>query len=103
MSNDPKTPQHLDQAFNEITQEMLLTFIKKNKDYGKGNILDTGERGILFRINDKINRLKNLLGKQISPQNETIEDTWRDIAVYGVIAILLRRGWFEKLKLDPKL
>jgi len=100
MPNDPKT---LDQAFAQVTDEMLVTFIKKNKDYGKGNILDTDELGILFRINDKINRLKNLLSINASPENETLEETWHDIAVYGVIAILLRRGWFKKLKLDPKV
>ena len=95
-------PKYLDQAFEEICQEMVDTFIKKHKDYGKGNILDTGELGILFRINDKINRLKNILANQQLPENETIDDNWMDIAVYAVIAILLRKGLFKKLKLSPK-
>ncbi len=98
-----KTPKYLDQAFAQICEEMTQTFISKNKDYGKGNILDTGELGIMFRINDKLNRLKNLLNKGSDPSNETLEDTWQDIAVYGAIAIMLRRGWFKNLKLDPKL
>ncbi|MCS6956280.1 MAG: DUF1599 domain-containing protein [Patescibacteria group bacterium] len=76
---------------------MLETFLKKHKDYGKGNILDMGELGIAFRISEKFNRIKNLLMTGRKPENESIDDSWIDIGVYGVIAILLRRGWFEKL------
>lgn len=99
--NIKPTAQYLDQAFAEQLEEMLRIFIKKNKDYGKGNILDTGELGILFRINDKVNRLKNLMAKGSNPENETIDETWLDIAVYAIIAILLKNGQFSKLKLDP--
>ena len=35
-----KDPKYLDEAFSQITEEMLQTFINKHKDYGKGNILD---------------------------------------------------------------
>lgn len=96
-------PKFLDKAFASITKRMIEIFIKKNKDYGKGNILDTGELGIIFRINDKINRLKNLQETQKNPENESIEENWLDIAVYAIIAILLRKGWFKKLGLDPKV
>ncbi len=95
-----KDPQYLDEAFEAVLQEMLQTFIKKNKDYGKGNILDTGEIGILFRINDKVRRLQNLITKDKTPENESLEETWRDIAVYAAIAIILRRGQFEELELN---
>lgn len=96
------SPKYLDESFTKVEKELLEIFIKKHKDYGKGNILDTGEMGILFRISDKINRLKNLLANKKSPANETIEDNWLDIAVYGVIAILYRRGWFKKLEMSSK-
>jgi len=98
-----KQPQYLDQAFDAVLQEMLATFIKKNKDYGKGNILDTRELGIIFRMNDKVNRLKNLLITNKKPENESIEETWLDLAVYAAIAITLKRGQFDKLELDPKV
>ncbi len=95
-------PKFLESAFSTVTTKMLETFIKKNRDYGKGNILDTGELGIIFRINDKIRRLQNLQQNNKEPENESINDTWLDIAVYAVIAILLRKGWFEKLELKDK-
>lgn len=97
-----KDPKYLDEAFEKVCDEMLHTFVKKYKDYGKGNILDTGELGIAFRISDKLNRLKHLLANKQTPQNETIEETWIDIAVYGVIAVLYLRSWFKKLELSPK-
>jgi len=97
-----KQPKFLEDAFSTVTCKMMETFVKKNKDYGKGNILDTGELGIIFRINDKIRRLQNLTQNAKEPENESINETWLDIAVYAVIAILLRKGWFEKLELQDK-
>lgn len=94
-----KQPHSLDEAFLKVCEEMLSTFVKKHRDYGKENILDTKELGIAFRINDKLNRLKNILTQSRSPQNESLEESWQDIGVYAVIAILYRRGWFKKLTL----
>ena len=74
-------------------------FINKHKDYGKGNILDTKELGIAFRVSDKLNRLKHLYSNKKLPLNESIEESWIDIGVYAVIAILYRRSWFKKLDL----
>jgi hypothetical protein len=83
----------------EITTEMgrvaleqalknLSLFDKKQRDYGSGNISDFGEIGVLIRLNDKINRLKNLLKSQASVNFESVADTWDDIANYGLIGKL---------------
>lgn len=98
-------PKYLDEAFLAICREMVETFIKKHKDYGKGNILSIKELGIAFRESEKVERLKNLLMDQSKkPANESIDDSWIDVAVYAVIAMMFRRGWFQKLelKLDTK-
>lgn len=97
-----KEPEYLDEAFEEVCRELKEMFLKKHKDYGKGNILDTGELGIAFRISDKLNRVKHLLINQKTPENESVEETWVDIAVYGVIAVLLRRSWFKRLEVSQK-
>lgn len=94
-----KQPKYLDEAFEFVCAELTEIFIKKHKDYGKDNILDTGELGITFRVNDKLSRLKNLLNQRKQPTNESFEETWTDIGVYAVIALLLKRGWFQKLNL----
>lgn len=97
-----KNPKYLDEAFEEVCQEMIETFKKKHKDYGKGNILDMGELGIAFRISEKFNRIKHLLMTGKKPTNESIEDSWIDIGVYAVIAILLKRSWFKRLEMKEK-
>lgn len=95
-------PKYLDEAFKAICEEMLATFIKKHRDYGKGNILSIKELGIAFRESEKVERLKNLLMDQSkTPANESIDDSWLDIAVYAVIAKMFRKGWFQKLELKP--
>lgn len=100
MSRNKKDPKTLDEAFEIVCQQMLEIFLKKHKDYGKGNVLDMGELGIAFRISEKFNRIKHLLMSGKKPENESIDDSWIDIAVYAVIAILLRRGWFERLEVE---
>ena len=87
-------PTTFDQACQSIAFEVADLVAKKQHDYGQGNILAFGEYGVLVRLNDKVERLKNLLGKSKPPANEPIEDTWRDIVGYGLIALMLRRGSF---------
>ena len=97
-----KQPKNLENAFSQVNSELLEMFLKKHHDYGKGNILDTKELGIAFRVSDKLNRLKFLLSNNKNPANETIEESWIDIAVYSVIAVMYRRGWFQKLEVNKK-
>lgn len=95
--------QTLDQAYEEILQELLVTFLKKHKDYGKGNILSIKELGIAMRISEKAERVKHLLMKEQmgeKPANESIDDSMTDIAVYAIIAKLVRNGKFQKLEVD---
>jgi hypothetical protein len=77
-------------------------------DYGPGNIsvgtsLQTKDdiklslTGLWFRINDKIQRLKQLvvLGKEDNV-GESLEDTFQDLSVYGIIAQLVSNGKWAK-------
>lgn len=95
MSKTVSLPTYLDEAFQLELEELLKTFLKKHKDYGKGNILEIEELGIAFRVAEKVSRLKNLLMKNEGPTNESIEDSWTDIAVYAVIAKLYRKDCFR--------
>lgn len=97
-----KNPQYLDQAFEEVEKELTDLFTRKYKDYGKENIMEIKELGIAFRITEKLSRLKNLLMKNKEPEFESLEETWKDIAIYAVIAIMYKRGWFKKLELKGK-
>lgn len=97
-----KNPKYIDEAFEEVCKELTDLFIRKHKDYGKENILEIGELGISFRITEKLSRLKNLLLQNKKPQFESLEETWKDIGVYAVIAVMLKRSWFKKLELKEK-
>jgi len=97
-----QSSKYLDEAFEAVCKELVQVFLKKHKDYGKGNILEIEEMGIAFRAAEKVSRLKNLLSKGGTPENESIEDSWTDIAVYAIIAKLFRQGLFQKLEVNPK-
>ena len=100
-------PQTTDE-FKAILDEMYLTFCKKQRNYGPGNIsvgtqLQTNEdiklslTGLWFRQNDKINRLKQLVVMgQPDEVGESVDDTYQDLAVYSVIAQLVGRGKWAK-------
>lgn len=91
----------------KIEDELLSLFSKKSLDYGIGNIsagtqlrTDSEKRfalqGIWFRMMDKMNRWKNLTIEGKEPENESLEDTFRDLAIYAIIANIVASGkWHE--------
>jgi hypothetical protein len=94
--------------FKKIQAEMYETFCKKQRNYGPSNIsvgtsLSTNEdiklslTGLWFRVNDKIQRLKQLvvLGHP-DEVGEPIQDTYQDLSVYAIIAQIVQRGKWAK-------
>lgn len=83
-------------GLDDVLAELRSLIIAKQHDYGHGNILAFGEKGVLVRANDKVARLKHLLwDRPGEPANESIRDSWRDLAGYAIIALMLRDGTFE--------
>ena len=90
--------------FKRIQEEQYLTFCKKQMDYGPSNIsMGTGvgeavnvklaTTALVVRINDKIQRLLNLVvTHNREAQNEPVEDAFKDLSVYGIIAQIVRNG-----------
>jgi len=81
-----------------LLKELFECFKKKQKSYGPANISTFGEKGVVIRINDKLQRLISLVWyEKADPiDDETISDTYLDLADYGLIAELVRRGvWPE--------
>jgi hypothetical protein len=87
--------------------ENTLLMDKKQLDYGPGNIAKFGEFGCVVRMNDKIERIANLAKSQAvsgtvvttmtPPQNEPLEDSYRDIANYALIALMVHKGEWPKV------
>ena len=87
-------------------QEQYELFCKKQKNYGPSNIsvgsnLETNDEvklsltGLWFRMNDKIQRLKQLIIlNHIDEVGESEQDTFQDMSVYGIIAqIVSAKKW----------
>ena len=94
--------------FKQIQKEMYEMFARKHMDYGLNNIALGGDlsneddkkyslTGLNSRLTDKISRLKNLLinGKNYV-KGEGMEDTFIDIANYGIIGLLVGRNRWKK-------
>jgi hypothetical protein len=74
---------------------MVSTLVKKQLDYGHGNINKFGTTGILVRLSDKVQRFKNLTTTKRNPQVESIHDTLMDIVGYCVIGLMYDDGTFQ--------
>ena len=70
---------------------------KKNRDYGSNNLLTFGDLGILVRLSDKLERLKNyvLRDQTFEIDDENLEDTLYDIAGYAIMWIVLGKEGYE--------
>ena len=104
---EKKYPKMLNE-FMDITHDMLNLFCMKQQDYGPKNIgmgaevVDTDEQvklslmALSVRINDKVQRLLNLTTTDRKPNNESLEDTFVDIANYAVMSIIVQRKLWGK-------
>ena len=112
---NPEVVKQIEEKYPEMTKEYLNiimegyeTFCSKQSNYGPHNIsvgttLQTEDdvklslSGLFFRMNDKIQRIKQLvvLGKQDNV-GEAIDDTFQDLGVYAIIAQLVKKGKWAK-------
>ena len=102
--NYPQTAKE----FQRIQFEQWLLFCQKQMDYGPTNIsmgtplaTDSEKRlslvGLIVRINDKVQRLLNLMVKNNrKAQNEPSIDAFKDLACYGIIAQIVQNGKWGK-------
>ncbi len=95
--------------FQNIQDEMYEMFARKHMDYGLNNIALGGDivnnsddkkfslTGLAIRLTDKISRLRNLMvnGRNYV-KGEGMEDTFIDIANYGIIGLLVGRNKWKK-------
>jgi len=93
------------EEFERIQHEQYALFARKMLDYGVDNIsvgtkLENEQEvklsltGLYFRMNDKINRLKQLvaLNRDSYVATESVQDTFQDLSIYGIIAQIVANG-----------
>ena len=113
--DEPAVVKQVEEMYPEMTDEfkaIMFTqyelFCKKQLNYGPSNIsagtqLQTQDdvklslTGLWFRMNDKIQRLKQLVVLGYSDTvGESINDTYQDLSVYGIIAQIVKNGKWAK-------
>lgn len=88
--------------FYEILDELRDLHSRKNHDYAGDDPLSNlemcerggiaGWKGVVVRLTDKISRLLNFSKKgEFQVKNESVEDTFRDTAIYAILGLILFR------------
>lgn len=94
--------------FKRIMREQYEIFCRKQSNYGPDNISlgkdlskDVDKKlslmGLFFRMNDKVQRIKQLvvLGTDDNV-GESVDDTYKDLSVYSIICQIVKNGKWGK-------
>jgi hypothetical protein len=84
-----------EEEVHEVFEELEALLIQKHHDYGPKNISHSPGgplNGIRVRMWDKFARINNLYDKDTEAKNEPLADSFKDMANYSIIALLVERG-----------
>ena len=107
LGNIPDLPQEIvdkirqgvnsdfDEAVQQKFQHAKSVLLQKHKDYGPKNISQSpggALNGLRVRMWDKFARINNLIDSGATPENESLKDSFLDMANYAIIAMLVLDG-----------
>jgi hypothetical protein len=82
------------QIHKSICANLNRLYAEKNHDYGDSFAKirqEFGDKVILIRLSDKLERLKTLLGKEDAGETpESVDDTLMDMANYCILELIER-------------
>jgi hypothetical protein len=88
---------HLEVDLSNLTKELTDLLLSKHRDYGPKNISQApggAINGLRVRMHDKLARINNLVDSGATPEHESLEDSFKDMANYAIIGLLvLRNKW----------
>jgi len=88
---------HLETHISNTVNELSDLLLSKHKDYGPKNISQApggAINGLRVRMHDKLARINNLIDSGANPEHESLEDSFKDMANYAIIGLLvLRKQW----------
>lgn len=91
----------MERYLDGILANLKSILLKKHKDYGPYNIAHAPGgplNGLRVRMYDKLSRINNLLEyNHDTPNYESIEDSFVDLANYAIIGLLVQKGQWEGL------
>lgn len=88
----------LDNELTKVTVELGDLLLSKHRDYGPKNITDApggAINGLRVRMHDKLARINNLVDSGADPEHESLEDSFKDMANYAIIGLLVLRGKWD--------
>jgi hypothetical protein len=77
---------------HEFYQHGEDVLVSKQADYGPKNIaLSPGGplNGLRVRMHDKLSRINHLIENGATPENESLKDSFLDMANYSIIAMMV--------------
>ena len=83
----------------DVMLELGDLLISKHRDYGPKNVSHSPGgpiNGLRVRMHDKMARINNLVDNQQEARHEPLEDSFKDLANYGIIGLLVLRGKWDK-------
>ena len=90
-------PTKFDLDVWETMDSLADLLLSKHRDYGPKNIsLSPGGpmNGLRVRMWDKLARINNLTDNYAQPAHESLEDSFKDMANYAIIGLLvLQQKW----------
>ncbi len=88
----------LDAHLGKLITELSDLLLSKHRDYGPKNISDAPGgpiNGLRVRMHDKLARINNLTDSGADPEHESLEDSFKDMANYAIIGLLVLRGKWD--------
>lgn len=89
---------HLETYLSNTVKELSDLLLSKHKDYGPKNISQApggAINGLRVRMHDKLARINNLIDSGANPEHESLEDSFKDMANYAIIGLLVLRGQWD--------
>ena len=88
-------------ALDRKFQEAFDLLLKKHRDYGPKNISNSPGgplNGLRVRIHDKLARISNLMDSGVAPENESLRDSFIDMANYAMIGLMVLDGDWDQTR-----
>ena len=88
-----------ERSVRSIFRELEELLLSKHKDYGPLNISASpggAINGLRVRMHDKLARINNLHDKKATPEHEPLDDSFKDMANYAIIGLMVLRGKWDK-------
>ena len=79
----------------EVIEDLEILLVSKHHDYGPKNIsMSPGGplNGLRVRMWDKLARINNLIESGVKPEHESLQDSFKDMANYAIIGLLVLEG-----------